>query len=373
MRYNTSSVNLFTYCPLRIWLTMRHGTNLDPPNRFEKIQFERNLEDVSWDAEYLDELAKRKVEFLDDDSQTIVSTNNSPDLNFRYSINPYRGCEHGCSYCYARPSHEYLGLNAGLDFETKIVVKRNAPELFRRWLRRPGYRPEALSFSGVTDCYQPAERHFRLTRGCLEVAAAAKHPVSVITKNALVARDLDLVATMAQQRLLRVAISITTLDKTLAGKMEPRTSVPQARLDAIAKLSSVGVPVMAMVAPIKPGLNDHEIPALLKSVAEAGAQAASYVVLRLPATVKTIFVDWLQNHFPDRVEKVLGRLRSSRGGNVHNAAYGVRMTGHGEMAEQIRRTFKVFQLKLGLGAEPSLLDYSQFQPPERDSRQQRLF
>ena len=346
---------------------------IHPLSRFESIETVSDPEHLD-DQEQIDNLSRRPpTEFFFDDSQSIISENNSPDLPFRYGLNPYRGCEHGCSYCYARPTHEYLGFSAGLDFETKIMVKRDAPRLFRKWLRKPSYEPSTIVFSGVTDCYQPAERRFELTRGCLAVAEEANQPVGIVTKNTLVCRDLDILQPMAERRLTRVAISITTLDRELARRMEPRTSVPVARLKAIEALADAGVPVVAMVAPIVPGLNDHEIPAILKTVANAGASFAAFVTLRLPWNVETVFEEWLQNHFPEKKEKVFSRIRSVREGKTNQTEFGKRMRGAGKIADHISETFKTFARKYRLDAEREPLDCSQFQRPEIDSRQQKLF
>ena len=276
------------------------GSQLNPPNRFGEPQ--PDLDQIE-DEEYLASLLKRPTEYLPDHSKSIVTENDSPDVGFRYSINPYRGCSHGCSYCYARPTHEFLGLNAGLDFETKIFVKESAPDLFREFLAKESWKPEPIALSGVTDCYQPGERKFRLTRGCLEVAVEAQQPMSIITKNALVLRDLDLLQALAAAHLVHVHLSITTLDKNLARSMEPRTSTPRARLQAVRKLADAGVPVGVCVAPVIPGLNDSEIPAILAAAKEAGAGRAD-ILLRLPLTVAPVFREWLPKDFarPDSSE-----------------------------------------------------------------------
>jgi DNA repair photolyase len=270
---------------------MRHGSMIDPPNRFERTRHEADLEHLEWDQEYLTGLNERQVEYLTDASKSIVSENDSPDVGFRYSVNPYRGCQHGCSYCYARNSHEYLGLNAGLDFETKIIVKQDAPQLLRDFLSKKSWKPEVIVFSGVTDCYQPAERQFKLTRQCLEVALECHQPVGIITKNALVVRDIDILREMASLRLVHVNISVTSLDPELARIMEPRTSTPAARLRAIQTLTAAKIPARVMVAPIIPGLNDSEIPAILGASKDAGAGSAGHVLLRLPLSVRPVFVD----------------------------------------------------------------------------------
>lgn len=352
---------------------MRHGSHLNPPNRFEKLHREADFEHLEWDQEHLREVQARPIEYVVDRSQTIVSENQSPDIPFRYSVNPYRGCIHACAYCYARPTHEYLGFNAGLDFETKIVIKPDAAELLRQFLGRKNWVSESIAFSGVTDCYQPAEREHRLTRQCLEVVSECKQAVSIITKNALIVRDLDLLAPMAKQRLVRTFVSVTTLDPKLARDMEPRTSIPEARLRAISMLASAGVPVGVMVAPIIPGLNDAEIPAILSAARQAGATAAGYVMLRLPLTVEPVFREWLERTQPNKVERVLERLREMRGGKLNQADFGARMVGSGVLADQIKQMFMVFRDKLGMGEKLPAVDTSLFTPPLPKTGQLRLF
>lgn len=352
---------------------MRHGSNLDPPNRFEQLHCEADLEHLEWDQEHLRTLENRRIEYLFDASKSIVSENKSPDIPFRYSINPYRGCVHSCAYCYARPGHEYLGFNAGLDFETKIVVKRQAAELFAEFLSRTSWQPEPITFSGVTDCYQPAEREFRLTRQCLEVALECRQPISIITKNALVLRDLDLLKKLAADRLVHVYLSITTLDAQLAREMEPRTSIPSARLRAVESLADANVPVGVMMAPVIPGLNDSEIPTILEAAKQAGAITANDVLLRLPLTVEPVFVEWLQRTRPNHSEKVLGRVQETRGGQLNSVAWGERMRGTGIMADQIRSLFQVFRQKHGLDAKMPAYNCDLFEPPRPKSGQLRLF
>lgn len=352
---------------------MRHGSQIDPPNRFEAVRRELDFEHVEWDREYLAEANRRKVEYLADASKSVVSENDSPDVPFRYSLNPYRGCQHGCAYCYARNTHEYLGFNAGLDFETKIMVKHDAPALFRDFLSRTSWQPEVIAFSGVTDCYQPAEREFRLTRGCLEVALECKQPIGIVTKNALVVRDFDLLAEMASQRLVHVNVSVTSLDADLSRTMEPRTSIPSARLRAIEMLSQAGVPTRVMVAPIIPGLNDSEIPAILKAAKEAGATSASYILLRLPLTVEPVFREWLERTQPLKAQKVESLIRQTRSGAMNRSEWGTRMKGTGPIAEQVRNVFAVFKKKLGFDDTPAPLDFSRFEPPQPRNGQLRLF
>jgi DNA repair photolyase len=326
------------------------GAAVNPANRFEQITLER---DADWNPE--EDPAPRTM-FLRDTSATLINYNDSPDIPFTASINPYRGCEHGCAYCYARPFHEYLGFSAGLDFETKIMVKTDAPALLRRELGSPRWQPQPIAMSGVTDCYQPAERRFRLTRGCLEVLAEFRNPVGIVTKNHLVTRDLDLLRELARFDAVAVYLSITTLDAKLAAALEPRTSMPAMRLRALEQLSAAGIPTGVMVAPVIPALNEPEIPAILAAARRAGARRAAFVVLRLPFAVKDVFTDWLARHFPDRQEKVLSRLRSLRDGRLNDPNFGSRMSGQGIFAEQIERLFAVSARKAGFreGEMPSL-------------------
>ncbi len=327
------------------------GSNLRIVSRFETVQ-RIDDEEVINDPEYIESLGRKvATEYFEDDSNSVVSENNSPDVPFRYSLNPYRGCSHGCSYCYARPTHEYLGLGPGLDFESKIVIKPNAAELFRKWLiegHRKGRAVEPVMISGVTDCYQGCEKQFELTRQCLEVARDFRYPVQLITKNGLIRRDLDLIGELATMNLVSVAISITTLDQSLTRIMEPRTSAPQARLDAIRRVAETGCPVMVMVAPIIPGINEQEIPGVLKAACEAGATRAGYVALRLPLTVEPVFLAWLEQHFPDRKEKVIQRIRTMRDGKMNSSTHGERMTGKGLWGAQTRQLMMMFCKRYGL-------------------------
>ncbi|MCA9081478.1 MAG: PA0069 family radical SAM protein [Planctomycetaceae bacterium] len=348
----------------------RFGSHLDPPNRFLRKHSEADWEHLEWDSEYQTAAAQAPITYHDDHSKSIVSENDSPDIPFRYSVNPYRGCVHGCAYCYARPTHEYLGLSAGRDFETQVFVKHNAPQLLREFLLRRDWQPEVIVFSGVTDCYQPAEREFQLTRGCLEVARDFGQPMGVITKNALVVRDLDVLQELAQRGLVQVNMSLTTLDARLARDMEPRTSVPLARLRAIEKLAAAGIPVRVMVAPIIPGLNDSEIPAVLKAAREVGATDARYQLLRLPLNVEPVFREWLERTQTLKQERVEGLIRNTRQGELNSCQFGERMRGTGELAAQIKTLFQVFYQKLGYVRLPAV-DCTQFHPPT-DQRGQRL-
>jgi DNA repair photolyase len=351
---------------------MRHGSRLDPPNRFETTHAVPDLEHLEWDTEYLAQRQDRRIEYLPDTSQSLVTSNDSPDIPFRYSVNPYRGCAHGCAYCYARNTHEYLGLNAGLDFETKIFVKHEAPRLFREFLARDEWQPQPIMFCGVTDCYQPAERKYLLMRGCLEVASTCSQPLGIITKNALVLRDLDVLADLAARRLVHVNLSINSLDPELARTMEPRTSIPAARLRAVELLTKAGVPVRVMVAPLIPGLNDHEAPTVMQAAKDAGALDARYVLLRLPLTVEPVFREWLHRTQPLAAEKVEGQIRQTRSGQMYRSGWSERQRGVGQIADQIAAMFQVFRQKNGFGDLPEL-DCSQFVPPVSRNGQRRLF
>jgi DNA repair photolyase len=319
------------------------GATVNPPNRFEALHYEAD----DWcDCE--SSPGKIRTQYLRDNSQSVISYNDSPDVGFDASLNPYRGCEHGCAYCYARPTHEYLGFSAGLDFESRILVKVNAPELLRSELARKTWKPQCLVLSGVTDAYQPIEGKLRLTRACLRVLADFRNPTFVVTKNHLVTRDCDYLAELAEVNASAVTISITTLDRDLGGLLEPRASIPSFRLEAIAALRGAGIPVGVNVAPIIPGLNEHEIPGILKAAAAAGARFAAYTIVRLPLAVAPIFVAWLETHFPERKEKILGRIRSMRDGKLNSSKFGSRMRAEGPHAEQIRRLFQVSCRRFGL-------------------------
>ena len=329
------------------------GAAMNPPNRFERLSTELDpgalLDD---DGNPL----PLRTKFFRDDSQSIIAFNDSPDIPFRAGVSPYRGCEHGCAYCYARPYHEYLGFSAGLDFESKIMVKERAAELLRAELSKKSWSPQPIAMSGITDVYQPVERRLGLTRACLAVLAEFRNPVAIITKNHLVTRDADLLAELAKYRAVSVAISITTLDSELAKVLEPRASTPARRLAAIAELRAAGVPVHVLTAPIIPGLNDHEIPALLEAAAKAGAVGAGYTILRLPHAVAPIFEAWLEQHRPGHKDKVLGRVREMRGGKLHDTKFGRRMRGEGPLAGQIKALFTLARRKAGLDGPPAGLN-----------------
>jgi DNA repair photolyase len=333
------------------------GSSSNPTNRFVRTTYER---DADWNPN--DDVSPR-TQIIKDTTQSIIAYNNSPDVGFDAGINVYRGCEHGCAYCFARPTHEYLGFSAGLDFETRIVVKEKAPELLRNELMSPRWKPQPLAMSGVTDCYQPLERKMLLTRRCLEVLAEFRNPVCIITKNFLVTRDVDLLAELARHNAVVVNISITTLDPALTPKLEPRASLPKARLEAIRLLSGAGVPVGVLTAPMIPGLNDHEMPGIIAQAVAAGATFAGYVPLRLPFGLKDLFADWLEQHFPDRKEKVLNQVRAIRGGKMNDGNFGSRMRGEGLFAQQLNQLFHVACRKAGLPHERPELSTAHFRRP----------
>ncbi|HEU0275793.1 MAG TPA: PA0069 family radical SAM protein [Candidatus Udaeobacter sp.] len=330
------------------------GASWSPANRFEKLHVDLNDPDVVDDDPAPEDRPRRATQYFHDQTKSIITRNDSPDVGFETSLNPYRGCEHGCIYCYARPTHEYLGLSAGLDFESKIMVKSDAPDLLRAELESPRWRPQTLVMSGVTDPYQPVERKLRITRGCLEVLAKFRNPVAIITKNHLVTRDIDLLHHLASHNAAAVNVSVTSLDPGLQRVLEPRTSAPNARLDAIRQLRSAGIPAGVMVAPIIPGLNDHEVPRILEACGKAGAQFAGYTVVRLPWAVAPLFEHWLEEHFPERKEKVLGRIRNLRGDKLNNPKWHTRMIGEGIFAEQIASLFKLGCHHAGMGNRPKL-------------------
>jgi DNA repair photolyase len=335
------------------------GAAFNPPNRFDPI-------DVVWDdASEVDpaEMPAPQTVYLRDSARTILATNDSPDVGIEMSINPYRGCEHGCIYCFARPTHEYFGLSAGLDFETKIFVKERAPELLRGELMAKKYTPKVISISGVTDCYQPIERKLQITRRCLQVLSEFGNPVGIITKSHLVTRDVDVLGEMAQRNLALVILSITTLDTDLHGVFEPRAATPARRLAAIETLAKAGVRTGVMVAPVVPGMTDHEMPAILKAAADAGAVFAGYTPLRLPFALAPMFEDWLEKHFPDRKAKVLNRIRQIRGGKLNDGNFGSRMRGEGPLAAQLGSLFDLAKRRAGLAEDLPPLSLDHFRRP----------
>lgn len=323
------------------------GAPWNPPNRFERLHLDRDR----WTDP--DDPAPETV-LLNDATRTILSRNDSPDVGFDVSVNPYRGCAHGCAYCYARPTHEYVGFSAGLDFETRILVKREAPALLRAALASPKWRPEPIMLSGNTDAYQPAERRLRITRRCLEVLAEFRNPVAITTKSYLVTRDVDILQELAAVDAAAVTVSVTTLRNDIQRTLEPRASTPARRLGAIRVLADAGIPVGVNVAPVIPGLTDHELPAILEAAADAGAQYASLILLRLPHGVKDIFEAWLTQHVPDRKDKVLNRLRELRGGKLYDARYAVRGRGEGPWAEHLQALFRLTRDRLNLNRPAQL-------------------
>lgn len=340
------------------------GSGENPANRFVKIEYIPDEDEVAQGL-------SPKTEYFRDTSRSIITFNDSPDVGFDAGINPYRGCEHGCIYCYARPTHEYFGLSLGLDFETKIFVKEDAPDLLRKELSSPRWKPQSIALSGNTDPYQPAEKHFQLTRRCLEVLAEFRNPVGIVTKNRLVTRDIDVLRELAKFDAALVAVSITTLDSDLARVMEPRTSQPENRLKTIRHLSENGIPVIVMVAPVIPGLTDHEMPKIISEAVNAGARQAGYIMVRLPYGVKEIFESWLERHFPNRKNKVLNRIMSIRDGKLNSNEFFDRMKGKGIFAEQVKNIFYISCRKAGIEGNRFQLSTASFRRPGPEQR--RLF
>ncbi|WP_363350685.1 PA0069 family radical SAM protein [Methylocystis echinoides] len=337
--------------------------------RYEKEV--REEVDDGWGS--MEGLEALKTNFHVEKPRTIITRNDSPDISFDRSINPYRGCEHGCVYCFARPTHAYMGFSPGLDFETEIFVKEGAAQLLERELSAQNYTPKVIAIGANTDPYQPAERRHRVMRSVLEVLARAKHPVAIVTKSALVLRDLDLLAPMAQEGLVKVALSVTTLDPSLARVMEPRAATPERRLDAMAKLAAAGVPVAVMTAPIIPAINDDEIEAILSRAYAAGAREAGYVMLRLPLELRDLFSEWLVANFPDKARRALSLVRSTRGGKTYDATFGKRMTGEGPYAWMIGRRFELAAKRLGFSSTTTRLRADLFEPPRKGPQQLALF
>jgi DNA repair photolyase len=346
------------------------GVHVNSPNRFEKLSIDPASYVEFYDEGFDEEHKTVKTEYYRDFSKSVLTKNESPDLGAGYSINPYRGCEHGCVYCYARPTHEFLGFSPGLDFETKIMVKHDAPELLEAEFRKKSWQPKTIFFSGNTDCYQPAERALGITRRCLEVFLKFRNPLVIITKNSLVRRDADLLKELSSMNLVSVIVTITTLKKDLQSKLEPRTSVPERRIETINYLSSHGVKVGVNVAPIIPGLTDEEIPAILKLASENGARFAGKVILRLPHSVKEIFTDWLRREYPERADKVLNRTREIHGGKLYDHTYGRRLTGEGIWADAISNVFDSSCRKYGLNEDRFHLNKELFR---RDEDQISMF
>jgi len=348
------------------------GSETNPPSRFDRLRV-LPLDPADPDAAQPEPASDPRTRWLPDHSRSVISYNDSPDVGFSASINPYRGCEHGCAYCYARPTHEYLGYSAGLDFETRILVKHDAPELLRRALASARWKPVPIALSGVTDPYQPAERRLRLTRRCLAVLAEYRNPVAVVTKSFCVTRDVDLLSDLAGHCAASVSISLTTLDPELQRRMEPRASAPSRRLAAIECLARAGVPVGVLVAPIVPGLTDHEVPALLGAAAAAGARFAGRVVLRLPHGLRQLFEAWLREHYPERAERVLSRLREIHGGELYDSSFGKRQRGRGVFAAQLGDLFELACRRNGLEARSPALSTAAFRRPGCGGEQLGLF
>jgi len=345
------------------------GAGINPAGRFEPIA--REVFDDGWQS--IEELPPFKTEVQVEQARTIIARNQSPDISFDRSINPYRGCEHGCVYCFARPTHSHMGLSAGLDFETKLFAKPGATKLLKRELSKPGYKPQTIAMGTNTDPYQPIEKKWRITREILEVLEACNHPVGIVTKSALITRDIDILSRMAERGLAKVAISVTTLDRKLSRAMEPRAATPGLRLKTIAQLDDAGIPVSVMVAPVIPALTDQEIERILDSARGAGATGAGFVMLRLPHEVSPLFRDWLLRHCPDRYQHVMNAIRAMRGGKDYDAQWSKRMKGNGPYAWQIGRRFEIACRRLGFNEARRRLDTGAFRPPVSDGDQLALF
>ena len=338
------------------------GAAINPEGRFESVV--RESVDDGWNTPPDEEPPRLETTVTEEVAKSIIARNESPDVGFSQSINPYRGCEHGCIYCYARPSHAYLNLSPGLDFETKLFAKVNAAELLREELSKPGYRCEVIALGANTDPYQPIEREFRITRQILEVLAECEHTVGIVTKSSMVERDLDLLAPMAQQRLVSVFVSITTLDHEIARRLEPRAAAPLRRLQTIKRLSEAGVPCGVLVAPVIPFLTDSAVEKVLEAAREAGASMAGYVLLRLPYEVKDLFKAWLEEHYPLKASHVMSRVREMRGGKEYDSEFGSRMRGEGEFADLLAKRFKVACQRFGFNQRDWALDTKRFRPPQ---------
>lgn len=334
------------------------GAVTNPTGRFERLRADDF--DDGWQSGEDDPPPRLDTSITFDRTRSIIARNESPDIGFDRSINPYRGCEHGCIYCFARPTHAWLGLSPGLDFETRLFAKPNAAELLERELAKPGYRPRTIAMGTNTDPYQPVERRLKITRAILEVLSKHNHPVAIVTKGALVARDLDILGPMAERGLASVGVSVTTLDAKLAQVMEPRAARPERRIETIRMLAAAGVPVTVMAAPMIPALNDHELEAILIRARQAGATHASYILLRLPLELKELFGDWLSTHFPKRKQRVLNRLRDMRGGDLYRSRFGERMRGTGHDARLLEERFRIAARQQGYATEATLLDTERF-------------
>ncbi|MEP2461457.1 MAG: PA0069 family radical SAM protein [Nitratireductor sp.] len=356
---------------LRVDEARRRGraAGINPSGRFEPLR--REVFDDGWET--LEELPPFKTEVQVEKPRSVITRNTSPDISFDRSINPYRGCEHGCVYCFARPTHAFMGLSAGLDFESRLFAKPDSAKLLEREFSREGYEPKTIAIGTNTDTYQPVERQWRIMREILEVLDAHNHPVGIVTKSALVMRDSDILARMAARGLAKVAFSVTTLDRRLARTMEPRAATPTRRLEAMKALSQAGIPVSVMAAPLIPGLSDHEVERILESAHAAGAREAGYIILRLPLEVSPIFKDWLLRHYPDRYRHVMALIRSMRDGKDYDASWGKRMRGTGPYAWQIGRRFEIAARRIGFNRARLALRTDLFKPPPRGGEQLRLF
>ncbi len=336
------------------------GAQLNPKNRFEKLHVEDIPDEEIFCEDEFPTESKIPTVYYKDDSKTVIAKNDSYDVGFDYSFNPYRGCEHGCIYCYARPTHEYLGLSSGIDFESRIMVKENAPALLEKELRKKSYKPDLIVFSGNTDCYQPIERKLKLTRESLKICLKYRNPVSIITKNALVQRDIDIIKQLAEMKLVNVTLSITTLNKELAHKMEPRTSSPEMRLETIRALTKNGIPTGVNIAPIIPGLNDREIPNILKEASAMGAIHAGKIMLRLPFAVKELFLEWIDRELPEKASKIINSIKEVRGGKLNSSEWEKRFTGEGKLADTIHKLFHITCRKYGLSIESNEISTEKF-------------
>lgn len=346
------------------------GACSNAAGRYER--YRRMYESDGWDDERPEERTAATV-VSEERPRRMITYNRSPDLPFDRSINPYRGCEHGCIYCFARPSHAWLGLSAGLDFETRLIARPDAPTILERELRKPGYRVAPIAIGTNTDPYQPIEQGHEIMRGCLQVLLAFRHPVAIVTKGTLIERDLDILSDMASHGLVRVGISVTTLDAGVSRRMEPRAPAPLRRLETIRRVAGAGVPVRVMTSPVVPGLTDHEIEKILTAGQEAGAQAASWIMLRLPLEVAPLFREWLEAHYPDRAARVMGLVRQMQGGRDYDPQWGRRMRGQGPYAQMIAHRFALAARRLGLDARQPALRCDLFDPPERPGDQLSLF
>ncbi|RST85132.1 PA0069 family radical SAM protein [Aquibium carbonis] len=355
---------------VRVGERRRRGraAGINPSGRFEALR--RDVFDDGWDT--IEDLPPFKTEVQMEKPRTIITRNESPDISFDRSLNPYRGCEHGCVYCFARPTHGYMGLSAGLDFESKLFAKPDAAKLLERELAKDGYQPKTIAIGTNTDPYQPIEKRYGIMRQILEVLEAHNHPVGIVTKSALVSRDIDILSRMAEKGLAKVALSVTTLDRRLARAMEPRAATPTRRLEAMKALSEAGIPVSVMVAPVIPGLTDHEVERILDSAHSVGAREAGYIILRLPLEVSPIFKDWLLRHYPDSYRHVLSLVRSMRDGKDYDSTWGARMKGAGPYAWQIGRRFQITARRLGLNQNKRVLRTDLFKPPARTGEQLSL-